>query len=316
MSDPHLKSTAEAARDSALDAVWRQWRTVGAPLAGGSGSAARSIIDLEALILLSLALREEERRLDDVLGWWAIVGASLLSVQRIATLAGTFPDSVRSGLREFAWTAAAAGDRRWSRLQAGGASEGIVHRAKGGAEVRMDGGPVLMLKLRAGFGVGVKSDLLSILIGLSGTPATVRTLAAASSYTLVAVRSAAQEMARAKIVRSTPERPAAYFVDARGWLDLLFPEPPPGYAAPLWRYWAQAFAFLSRVLEWADGARDTRVSTYVHSSRARDLYEGYRTVFTYNGIPLPITEPYRGPEFLSVFGSAVDRLSGWMKESV
>jgi hypothetical protein len=316
MSDPRLNAAVEAALDCALDAVWRQWRAVGAPVAGGSSRAAQSIVDLEALVLLSLVLREEERRLDDMLGWWAEAGAGLLSVQRIATLAGAFPDSARGGLREFASTAAAAGDRRWKKFGTGAVSEGIVHRGKGRGVVQMESGPALMLKLRAGFGVGVKADLLSILIGLSGTPTTIRTLAAASSYTLVAVRSAAQEMVRARIVRSTPERPAAYFVDARGWLDLLFPAPPQSDTVPLWRFWGQVFAFLAGVLEWGGGARDSRVSTYVHGSRARDLYEGHQGVFTLNRIALPETEAYRGPEFLTVFGATVERLSTWIKESV
>jgi hypothetical protein len=316
MSDPRLKETAEAAREATLNAVWRQWRTLGAPLAGGASGPARSIVDPEALVLLSLALRRDERRLDDVLGWWAEFGASLLSVQRIATLARAFPDPVREDLKEFAWTAAAAGDRRWGRLKGEGVSEGIVHRGKGRGELPLDAEPALMLKLRAGFGVGVKADVLSILIGLSGSPLTVRTLAAASSYTLVAVRTAAREMVQAKIIRGTSERPAAYSVDAGGWLHLLFPESRARRDAPLWRFSAQAFAFLAGVLEWADAAGDARVSTYVHSSRARDLFEAHQAVFTYNRIVTPDTQPYRGPEFLTVFQAIVERLSTWTEESL
>jgi hypothetical protein len=316
MSDPRLREAAEAAREATLNAVWRQWRTLGAPLAGGASGPTRSIIDPEALVLLSLVLRKDERRLDDVLGWWAGFGASLLSVQRIATMAGAFPDSVREDLRELAWTAAAAGDRRWGRLKGEGVSEGIVHRGKGHGELRLGEEPALMLKLRAGFGVGVKADVLSILIGLGGSPLTVRTLAAASSYTLVAVRAAAQEMVQAKIIRTTSERPAIYSVDADGWLQLLFPKPNGVREAPPWRFSAQVFAFLAGVLEWADAARDVRVSTYVHSSRARDLFEAHQAVFSYNQIVIPDTQPYRGPEFLTVFQAIVERLSTWTEESL
>lgn len=315
MSDPRLKAATSTARDCALDAVWRQWLALGAPLAGGSGRAARSIVDPEALVLLSLCLREDERRLDDMLGWWAETSASLLSVQRIATLAAAFPDAVRVGMAEFGWTAAAAGDRRWTRLKAG-ASEGIAHRRKGRGEIWMDEGPALMPKLRAGFGVGVKADLLSILIGLSGAPTTVRALAAASSYTPVAVRTAAHEMVRARVIRGTQERPAAYSADSRGWLDLLFSETSRTHVTPLWHFWAQVFSFLAGVMEWGEEASDSRVSTYVHSSRARDLYERHQAAFTYNRIPLPDTGSYRGPEFLTLFGAMIDRLSTWMKEAV
>jgi hypothetical protein len=76
-----IDEIASVARAAAADAVWRQWGALGAPVAGAN-SAPRSVIDPEALLLLSASIRSSERRLDDVLGWWAAAGSTLLSVQR------------------------------------------------------------------------------------------------------------------------------------------------------------------------------------------------------------------------------------------
>jgi hypothetical protein len=123
-------------------------------------------------------------------------------------------------------------------------------------------------------------------------------------------------MVQAKIIRTTSERPAIYSVDADGWLHLLFPGPRAAREAPPWRFPAQVFAFLAGVLEWADAAGDARVSTYVHSSRARDLFEAHQGAFTYNHFTVPDTQPYRGPEFLTVFQAIVEGLSKWTRETL
>src|SRR5215207_212301 len=155
-------SIASAAREAAADALWRLWAALGAPLAGG-GLEPRSVIDPEATLRLSLSIRDYERRLDDVLAWWAEAGAHLTSVQRLTTLARRFPPAAQAGLGAFAAAALAAGDTRWTR-QAAGATEPLESRGKRGREPRLTGVPPLVLRLRAAFGVGVRADALAVLI--------------------------------------------------------------------------------------------------------------------------------------------------------
>src|SRR5438105_7194242 len=110
-----IDEIASAAREAAADAVWRQWSLLGAPVAG-AGPAPRSVIDPEALLLLSASIRSSERRLGDVLGGWATAGSTLLSVQRTTTMLRRFPPSTHVGVASFAAAAAEAGDGRWSTL--------------------------------------------------------------------------------------------------------------------------------------------------------------------------------------------------------
>jgi hypothetical protein len=295
---------ASLARAAALDAAWRQWAALGAPVS--ANAAARAVIDPEALLLLSCTFRESERRLDDVLAWWASAGATLLSVQRVRTLARRYPDSARSGLAAFAAAAVAGGDARWKVLAGTAPHDALVSRGKRAGKPRLTASPALMLRLRAAFGVGVKADALAVLIAMDGADATVRTLSGAAGYTVAAVRRALQEMESARVVRTTSVRPAAYRVDAAAWTEFL------GVGAGEaggWRYFADLFAFLAAVGEWgADDGGDG----YVAASLARDIFEAHRLAFELNRIPFPEPNDAPGARYLDAFAVTVRGLADWL----
>lgn len=75
-----------AIEEACIGAAWRQWTVLGAGMALTTEGRASSIIDPEALLLLSLAMESVERRLADMVAWWVEVGSKLLSVQRTKTL--------------------------------------------------------------------------------------------------------------------------------------------------------------------------------------------------------------------------------------
>src|SRR5262245_45507605 len=100
----------EALRESAVEACWRQWTTLGASLSRTRGKTARSVVDLEALVLTSLALVTDERRLGDAVAWWAGTASRLVSVQRLRTMARRGPAAAEDLVATFAATASAAGD--------------------------------------------------------------------------------------------------------------------------------------------------------------------------------------------------------------
>jgi hypothetical protein len=169
-----------------------------------------------------------------------------------------------------------------------------------------------MLRLRAGFGVGVKTDLLAILLSLGGTDATVRSLSEASGYTSAAIRRAAQEMEAAALVHGTHSRPAAYYVDPARWTELL--ENGMGSDGQGWRSFARIFAFLAWVDAWGDEQRDA--APYVASSAARDLYAEHRAAFELNRIRVPNPAASTGAEYLHAFASTVRTLAEWLRPNL
>ena len=316
-----LAQLAHRLRDALLDAVWRQWRVLGA---GASSRAARAkapgapddvrrhlhaVVDPEALVLVSLVLLDHERRLGDLLHDWGARNSDLLSVQRMKNLTADYPDPVHAPLaHRVAWFAAVARDvgkdLRWRSLAQGwdgapgrrpdvGTHEGsptpvsAYVRAYGAhaplnastkaraTRARLVSGATLMLQLRLGLGVGVKSDLLAFLLANGEEPATVRDIAQATGYTVAAVRRAADDLATARLIESRDGQPIGYRATYDAWAPLLGLRDRP----VRWASWHQRFQFATAFLHWADAARERPLSAYAFGAHGRDLIEQHRPAF-------------------------------------
>ena len=316
MSIEIVHKIADVATTSAEDACWRQWRALGFPASATQNKEPTSIIDPEALVLLSTEVARHERRLEDALAWWATTASTLLSVQRVSSLLRTFPPSTRETFSPFAVEAYDAGDRRWKRYVGNGIlAEG--RRPKGPDTPTVTHPAALMLRLRAGFGVGVKTDLLTYLLGRGRSGATIKEAQNALLYTAPALRTAAAEMALAAMVQPDKDRPVRYVADAVPWN--LFVEKGntttlvarTGIMLPVWYDWAHIFAFLSHVLSWAERALTAGSTPYVLSSRARDLVLPRLSTFTSNQIDVPDPKTYRGDAYLDGLYSTVNIIADW-----
>jgi hypothetical protein len=322
MSDESVRRISELAAQTAVDVAWAQWSSLTAAAVPADQSRVWSIIDPEALILLSLAVRDRERRLNDLLAGWARIGASLLSVQRLKTLARDYPEQVRAQVPDFARYAAEAGDRRWrSHAAEWGEPRTSQPRKKDLGPLRLVEGPALMLRLRAGIGVGAKADLLSFLLGLGGTAADLKTIALATGYTSRAVRTAAEEMALARFIHEIEGPPSSYLANPKTWGSVLEiyrlgPSATERPSIPPWRFWSVAFAFLTAVIDWEREASQQGWSSYVASSRARDLMEAQRRRLRYLDVKLVSGADARGAEYLQSFREIVETVSGWARKSL
>lgn len=298
-------------RSALLRAVWAQWRALGSPASGGP--EATTIVDPEALILASAGLVEHERRLWDLVHWWAARASDLLSVQRMKNLAPTFPPPFEEGVTEFAFLAFEEGhDARWKSVERKEPiQQSRVEKVEGSGSPRLLSAPALLVRLRRGLGVGVKPDVLGVLIGMRGASGSVAELAMATSYSKRAVRRAADEMAEARLLRISSTTPTRYSADVESWLAVLdLPEP-----APAWVYWQRLFAFSFHALSLLEEeGKEETTGEYVLSTRVRDLVEEYRDGLRRNNIDAPDPERYRGEEYLDAFVAWLDRFIAWLDE--
>ena len=317
-----LDTLAARLRRATLDVVWRQWRAVGAGTAGRA--RLRGLVDPEALVLCSLGLVEAERRLADIVRDWAVENSPLLSVQRANNLAPQYPPDVRARLAWFARIAVADGkDARWRSL-----ASGVTHdvgdrgssaltdtvRANKPRAIRatLADPAALLLRLRLGFGVGAKADVLAFLLGTEGAWASVRALMHATGYTTAAVRRAADDMAAARLIRVTRGSPTSYTqysADRGAWTPVLQLADAP----PLWRSWHERFTFALAFLAWADAARARPLSADAFGARARDLLERHRPAFERNLITV-WSEHTVVEDWGAFVGQAVADLAGWMED--
>lgn len=306
-----IEETAKLIQEIAVEIAWKQWASLGAGALSAPERRAASIIDPEALLLLSLVVQDAERRLADFSAWWAEVGSELLSVQRTKTMLKHFPEPAAAGLDDFARLALESGDRRWKRYAAAEVPEWGTRRLKGAETPRLTEASTLVVRLRAGFGVNAKADALSFLLGIGGESATVQDIARAISYSTVAVRNALKDMVLARLIHETTDHPARYYVYLEPWAELLELESPRHMKPPAWAYWYPVHAFLANAyVLFKQGKTETK-SAYVLSSKARDVAEEFGRAFSKNRIPIPRLLDFRGAAYLEGFRETVKALRDW-----
>jgi len=318
MSEKRYEETARQVKESSARLCWSQWVTLGAGATPEPGLGAASIVDPEALVAMSLLLHSHERRLLDLVGWWAGVGSRFISVQRMQTVLGSFPPDPPGLLRPFARMAVEAGDRRWKRHVSGGLLPD-PRAGKGPTAPRLTEGATVWLRLRAAFGVGAKADTLTFLLGVGSGPRSVREVAVATGYSSVAIRTAVQDMVLGRLIREVHGHPARYFAP-EGIRAELFERSPAGGATssaaglPRWRYWAQLYPFFAHTLAWADRAKEETQGERAMASSARDLFEHHQSSLLLNAIPIPDLSGHRGLEFLDGFENLVGITCSWALE--
>jgi hypothetical protein len=304
------------ARAVTAETAWAQWVALTAVGAERGERPAASTVDPEALVLASLGVRAHEPRLRDAVMGMARGGTRLLSVQRMSTLADSFPAPAQEGFRAFAWAAAEAGDPRWAPHAERPAADAPAERARRLGPLRVMAGPALMLRLRTGLGVGIKADVLALLLGVHGASVPLKGMALATGYSARGIRKAAEELAAGGFVRQADESPLAFAADHRAWAGVLgLNEARAGGRAgvPSWRGWSLVYAFLAAVDEWSAEARREEWSDYVAASRARDLARDHAPRLKPARIELP--DPREGgAAYLDDFARAVERLGAWCRK--
>lgn len=271
MSSTHWQTTRDSIAELTTAIAWDQWRALGGSVTGVA--EARSLIDPEALVLVSLALSSREPRLTDVLESWVEHNAPLLSVQRLRNLRRDYPATIEHAVTRFAARARAlARHPRWGALsdapedtRSDVTDARSSRRAIDAPSLR----PVnLLLRLRLGFGVGTKADVLGVCLSRS-QPLTAKQLSDITRYTTVSVRSAIEDLERAGFVQATGQRPKS--VEAtRGWAPLL------GLATiPPHRNWHALFAVAVTLSALVDDASAPSSSDYAIAAKVRNMLQAW-----------------------------------------
>jgi len=297
-------------REATAEAAWVQWHALGGQVAAREPTA---IVDPEALILVSLWLKDDEPRFWDLLAGFAQLGSRLLSVQRMQRLVSAFPPLSDERLAVFAQTVARTpGDSRWRRLAGPAPARPTTgRRGKVAAPaLRLARPGALLLRLRTAFGVDVRTDALAYLLGRGGAPATVGEVADALGYADNTVRGACDALTAARLASVGPSRPARYHTSVERWGRLL------GQAAmPRWHPWWQGFAVALSLTGWLQSREARAASGAAASTLARGWMHEHRAPLAALRIEVPDLRDSPGEAFLPVFESTVESLAAWLRTS-
>jgi hypothetical protein len=294
--------------------LWDQWGQMGVS-ASARGRDIRAT-DPEALLLLSFEVgREEPRLLEEVLDWLA-VNERLVSVQRLRNLAGDDDDR--------ALVEAAVGwlgqQRQRPRLGAKSNGYGVerdpqpffrnlalpvtdpdpAFLAQGFLKPATERSgksrsPDLYLpinfafRLRLLLGVGVRAEVVRILLTVDAPWVNAQALAAMTAYTKRNVQEAAGALASAGAAAAWLVGNENRFGPSRkNWGSFLEIEEPPLHVD-----WPQLFHACRVILRWLDEAAEADLSDYMRVSEARTLVEEIGSDLRFAGIqpPLEGSEP-------------------------
>lgn len=272
-----IRKTVEALL---VDVAWSQWAKLSTVASRGSLDA-QAIIDPEALLLSSIIGSTKEKRLLDLVASWLQQGARLISTQRTRTLASRLPEIHQDVMGAIANLAVRAGDHRWKPYANEKSSFTTAEvREKSLGPIRLDVPQSLVLRLRAGFGMGTKADVLAMLLG-TDEPMTLRAISEHLGYGVRPLRLALEDMVLAGLVERIASTPAAFRIVPSQWQVLLngghnafakrkgFP--------PVWQPWSDVTILCSHILVWSHETEAQGPTPYVAASRSRDLMANWLT---------------------------------------
>jgi hypothetical protein len=260
MLPTHVLASTNLLAEAAARCAWVQWSAIGATTLHAP-EPSDDIVDIEALLLGSLGLASRVPRLQTLASDWTTENSRLLSIARLrALITGPY---ARTGVSLGALAhrvVTEGGDARWRAFmeqtaKTGDQANSSEPRTLKAMPPRWRGAQTLLLQLRRGFGVGVKSDLIAILLGARGRWLDAAELADLSAYAVSAVRRAADDMANAALIESSGGHSRSFRANLAAWQLLL-----PALGTPHWLRRADGFAFALRWMQLVHGTPSASAS--------------------------------------------------------
>jgi hypothetical protein len=186
---------------------------------------------------------------------------------------------------------------------------GIVPGTTPLTRVRLVEDAALTLRLRQGFGVGAKADVLAYLLARVDQGAALREICEAVACTPATAYVAAEELSAARLVRSLDGQPPTYRATHESWKALLGLTNRP----PRWTDWSRRYVFLTALLHWADTTSRWPTKSSASEARDRNLVERYSSWFE----PAPAlssSASYQREDWRGLLRRAMHDLTGWMDE--
>ncbi len=273
--------------------------------------------DPEALIVCTLEVARGEPRLFDELMDWMLVNESLLSVRRLRAMCVDETDRAlvaaalgwltrrrprarlsSPGNRSIRSTASATTTLQPLFRSGGPAREPDEDFASAGwlrpplspshkSRLPDPMAPInLAFRLRQILGVGIRAEVVRVLLTTEAPWINAQTLARSTGYAKRNVHDALAGLSTAGVVSAfTVGSEQRYTADRPAWAALLGCQPD---ELPTHRDWPQLLGALRRILRWSEQPELEAMSEYLRASSARDLLDAIRPDLAFAGIPVDL----------------------------
>lgn len=290
-----------------VEFAWEEWAQMGVLATPRRHSPWAQ--DPEALIVFTLEVARAEPRLFDELLDWMLVNEALLSVRRLramcmdqadralvaasiawlarrrprARLRIESPDSAPQPLRPLFHNDGLVPEKDTDFATAGLLRPTL---APSGKSLPPDlAAPInLGFRLRAILGVGIRAEVVRIMLTIEAPWMTAQALARGCGYAKRNVHEALAGLTAARVVSaSTVGGEQRYSIDTVAWAALLRSSPS---ELPSHRDWPQLLGALRAILRWSQQEELQSASKYLRSSSARQLLDSIRPDLAFAGIAI------------------------------
>ncbi|MEI7743147.1 MAG: hypothetical protein WCK58_05270 [Chloroflexota bacterium] len=270
----------DSLREAALGRLAAQWTALGGQL---DGPAETRVVDLEALLAATARIATREPRLAEVALAWCVRHGPVVNGARLRTVAAEL--DAAAAIAGFAAAVRRGGGPPWPVAATGepGGPWSVIDPRPGLVVVRDLAAPArLVWRLRAGFGVSARADILAVLLG-APAPLSIADLATRTRFGKRTVAGAVADMALAGLadVERTGNADRVRLADGapvRAWLAA--PAAPARDEASRWRCVLAALDLHGRI----SGTRDA-----VRAVEGRAAFEALRPALAAGGLPRPDT---------------------------
>jgi len=289
-----------------LDFAWDEWAQMGISAVPARRSPWAQ--DPEALILFTLQVARADPRLFDELLDWMLMNEGHLSIRRLravcvddadrallaATIGWLARRQPRARLKPSGGLAPAeglepvfAGSVALGEPDADFAAAGLLrsYTERSGKS----GPPDLSLPINFAFrlrdilGVGIRSEVVRVLLGTHADRVTTAALARSSVYAKRNVHDALTDLAAADVLSAvTISGEQRYSIDRVRWAALLGLDP---HELPAHHEWPALLGVLRTILRWSQDPALRDASDYLVESSARQLLERLRPELAFAGVP-------------------------------
>lgn len=287
---------------AAIALAWSLWTELG--VSGWQRDHSSHAIDPERLLIFTGPLGDADPRLRDESIDWCVTYGRYVSAARLRNLLAEEPAEARDAFGRMAATVNAHSGLRWP-----GATQAQPFQRTGRSAIRDFRGPSLVvLRLRALFGVGARAEVVRAFVAAPSARLSAADLAVEAGYTKRNIAEALEALRMAGLLDVHALRNRRLY----GLADAAWPTTLPGRQPTLFPPWSSVFRILQRSLAGVRAAEPltTRARGVTAADTLRDLQPDLQLI----GARLPESTPDSDP-WATLEGVSLELAQAWASGS-